>query len=91
MKKIILIASLLTLSGCSTINKIHENEAFESVVKLAAFDLNCDKEDITLITLDSRCSIFGCVPQQVGASGCNHKVRYKNVPGLGWMANTSSK
>ena|ERR1700733_8447535 len=86
---------LASLAGCGafatmqnggfTVNQGMTLEAFEAVKGRASFELDCPKDKIDVVVLAAQ----GVVPEQIGATGCGHKVVYVATPS-GWVVNTQS-
>ena len=73
--------------GCAT-QKDREKHAFDKVMSIAVFDLDCKKSKIKLKILSKFPNGY---PQQVGAIGCGQKVRYVSDGRDSFIANTKKK
>jgi len=89
MKKLLLISSILLISGCATTSGLWE-DAESDIKSLASFDLSCPKEQIKLTKLNEECVLWECRATNVGAEGCGKKARYTELSVGKYAANFKS-
>lgn len=76
-------------SGAFTLKKDYADRAFELITNRAEFELDCPKNQLSLVTLNIIPDIGGDVPSQVGVSGCGRRGVYIKSHGTtAWVMNT---
>jgi hypothetical protein len=90
MKRIAMIA--LTFAGCAGIQANYVAENRNTVATRASFDLDCPKDQLTLVNLGTeRKAQYEYMTDRYGVSGCGRRATYVWLSGAaGWVQDAAS-